>query len=118
MTWFDRTTGTLINEAEDIRQSITDIVTTPLGTRLSRRSYGCRMLDMIDQPANQANRVLLYSAVATALLRWEPRITLKRVALSALDAEKGSWRLNLTISHKDDPARREMDLAVPVEVRR
>lgn len=112
MTWFDRATGERITEAEDIRQSINDILTTPLGSRISRRTYGSRLYDMIDQPANRANRVLLYSAVATALLRWEPRIELKRVDIAPQDAAQGRWTITLTITRTGDAARRERELTI------
>jgi phage baseplate assembly protein W len=41
---------------------------------------------LIDAPNNGATRVRLYAAIATALMRWEPRLTLTRVLLSAGEA--------------------------------
>ena len=35
-----RTTGAGLSGIEHLRQSIADILTTPLGTRLQRRTYG------------------------------------------------------------------------------
>jgi len=95
-----------------LAQSIADILATPIGTRLMRRDYGSRVPDLIDAPANAATRVQLYAATATALMRWEPRITLKRVVLSVIDAMQGRWVLDLIGTRADTGA--PVDLSVPI----
>lgn len=47
-----RHTGVTISEIESIEQSIEDIVTTPLGSRVMRGDYGSIVPDLIDQPMN------------------------------------------------------------------
>lgn len=69
-----------------LAQSVADILTTPLGSRVMRRDYGSMLFDLIDQPINAATRLLLYGATALALARWEPRIRLRRVAISSGNA--------------------------------
>lgn len=69
------------NLTDHITQSIADIINTPVGTRLMRRNYGSLVPYMIDQPMNSATTLRLYSAIATALLVWEKRITLTAIAL-------------------------------------
>jgi len=87
------TTGLAISEAEHIKQSVRDILTTPVGTRLMRREYGSEIFELLDQPQNGATRLRLMAATVMALLRWEPRIEVSSVSLgsSAIDG-------NLTIS--------------------
>ena len=77
----NRTTGETVTGVEHLRQSIVDILTTPLGTRIERRTYGSLVPDLIDQPDNQTTRLRLYAAVASALMRWEPRLRLTRIAV-------------------------------------
>jgi Phage baseplate assembly protein W len=108
----DRTTGAAISDIEDVRQSIADILWTPLGSRVARRDYGSRLPDMIDQPANQANRTLMYAAVATALRRWEPRITLKRVAIVAVEAQQGRFAVQLEVVLTDSAAAQSFRLTI------
>lgn len=112
MMGMDARTGQALSGDAHLAQSIADILTTPIGTRLMRRSYGSRLPDLIDAPANAATRVQLYAATATALLRWEPRLTVKRVTLSVVDAMTGRWVLDLigTRSETGEP----VDLSVPV----
>lgn len=95
MTGMSRTTGAVLSEIEHIAQSIADILTTPLGSRLARRTYGSRIFDLLDAPTNAATRVRLFAATATALMRWEKRITVQRVALTAIDGMKGRFALDI-----------------------
>lgn len=112
MSGMDHVTGAEVGDFEDLRQSINDILTTPLGTRLARRDYGSRLFDLVDAPANAANRVLLFAAVATALLRWEPRISLSRVAVAPVDAAQGSWLVTLTANIVDAPTSQSFRLSI------
>mgnify|MGYP000848262114 FL=1 len=79
MSGLNRSTGAALFGMDHLRQSIADILFTPLGSRLARRTYGSLLTDLIDQPDNPSTRVRLYSAIAGALIRWEPRIRLSRV---------------------------------------
>ncbi|OLU22478.1 baseplate assembly protein [Pseudomonas sp. PA15(2017)] len=88
MTGLSRTTGLALDATEHLRQSIADILTTPLGSRVMRREYGSNLPFLIDQPFNDHTRQLCYAATAMALMRWEPRLRLTRIAFS-LGAEPG-----------------------------
>jgi len=78
-------TGRAIEGNAHLAQSIADILTTPIGSRVMRREYGSQLPDLIDAPFNDATRLQAYAATAMALMRWEPRIRLSRVQLSLGD---------------------------------
>lgn len=78
----NRETGAAIDNLEHIRQSVADILTTRLGTRIMRREYGSQLVDLLDQPANLTTRLLAYAAITMSLMRWEPRLRISRVQLS------------------------------------
>lgn len=77
----NRITGATITELDHLKQSIGDILTTRIGTRLARREYGSQVPELIDQPFNGATTLRLYAATAIALMCWEPRIRITRVQL-------------------------------------
>lgn len=77
----DRYTGRRLEGVAHLRQSVADILTTPLGTRLERRSYGSLLPALLDQPDNAATRLRCYAAIASALMNWEPRLRVTRVGL-------------------------------------
>ena len=70
----DKTTGARLTDADHIRQSIPDILFTPLGTRIERRDYGSMLPELIDRPVNDALLLQIASASIMALLKWEPRV--------------------------------------------
>ncbi|WP_208438644.1 MULTISPECIES: GPW/gp25 family protein [Bartonella] len=75
----DRTTGKSLTGIDHLRQSILDILSTRIGSRVMRRDYGSRVAELIDAPVNNAFAVALYAAVAEALDKWEPRFKLKKI---------------------------------------
>lgn len=82
MSGMNATTGRALDDLPHIRQSISDILTTPIGSRVMRRDYGSMIPALIDQPAHPANRLRLMAATVMAVARWEPRVALTRVGLS------------------------------------
>ncbi|WP_207003888.1 GPW/gp25 family protein [Trinickia mobilis] len=89
MKGMSATTGRTISGLEHLYQSIGQILTTPLATRIKRRPFGSNVPDLVDAPNNGTTRTRLYAAIATALMRWEPRLTLTRVLLSTETSETG-----------------------------
>jgi uncharacterized protein len=82
MIGIDATTGRHLGGAAHIKQSIRDILTTRIGTRVMRREYGSNLPLLVDNPINEALKVELFAATAEALARWEPRFRLEAVYLS------------------------------------
>jgi phage baseplate assembly protein W len=103
MSGMQASTGKRIEGDAHIAQSIRDILTTPIGTRVMRRDYGSRLPELIDAPLNAATRLLMSAATASAIARWEPRIRLSRVEMSAGDAQ-GRLSIALTATRTDVPA--------------
>lgn len=75
------TTGRKIGDLDHLRQSIRDILTTPIGSRVMRREYGSRLFDLIDAPFSPAIKLAIIAATAEALMIWEPRIAVETIAL-------------------------------------
>lgn len=94
----------LKSEREHIQQSIQDILTTPLGSRVMRRNYGSLLTQLIDAPFNEIIRMQLFAAIATALIQWEDRIILHRVSINVLDHGKFILDISVTLtdSNKND----------------
>jgi len=80
-----RSDGTQLTELIHLRQSIVDILTTPIGSRVMRRDYGSRIYELLDAPLNSSTLMSLFAATADALGRWEPRVKIKSVS-----AEQGA----------------------------
>lgn len=97
MRGMNASTGRASSGLDHLYQSIGKIVSTPLASCVERRTFGSELPDLIDAPSNGAVRTRLYAAVATALMRWEPRLMLNRVTLTADDRHPTEGGLYLDI---------------------
>jgi phage baseplate assembly protein W len=88
------TTGQSILDADHLRQSIADILFTPIGTRVHRRDYGSKLPDLIDRPFNGPTRMAILAAIVYAVNRWEPRLTVNKVDILLGDVS-GQFMLEL-----------------------
>ena len=104
-----------MDDLAHLRQSIVDILTTPLGTRLERRTYGSLLPELIDHPDHGATRVRIYAAVASALMRWEPRLRLSRVATARDAAQPGAVVLTIEGVYLNEYSRAEQ-LALSLQI--
>lgn len=90
MIGVDRRTGQPLSGLDHLKQSIEDILTTPLGSRRMRPDYGSNLRRFVDLPVNEGWKSAVQAEVARALGRWEPRIQLERVkVISVLDGQIG-----------------------------
>lgn len=95
VTGMDRHSGRALTGTDHLRQSIIDILTTPIGTRLCQRDYGSQLPDLIDAPMNDAGVQALFAATASAIATWYPWLVLTQIALAVGD-EPGSLTMTLT----------------------
>ncbi|WP_070415225.1 GPW/gp25 family protein [Pseudomonas lundensis] len=84
MLGMDRRTGAPLSGLDHLRQSIEDILTTPIGSRRMRPEYGSRLRRYVDLPVNDGWKSAVQAEVARALSRWEPRFRLERVRVTAV----------------------------------
>ena len=113
MSGLNITTGRTIGDLAHIWQSVRDILTTPVGSRVMRRDYGSLVPELIDQPMNPATRLRLMSASVSALVRWEPRLRISSVQFS-VDA-RGAAVIDID-GERIDGSRREAinTLSIPL----
>lgn len=114
MIGLNQSTGLTLEGAPHLNQSIGRILSTPLGSRIGRRDFGAEVFELIDAPSNAATRVRLFAAVATALMRWEPRLKLTRVGLSIDPAAPGT--IVIEIEGVTTISRERVNTAVPLNL--
>lgn len=114
MSGMNATTGRQLGDLDHIRQSIRDILTTPVGSRIMRRTYGSLLPELIDQPANPSNRLRLMAATVMAIIQWEPRIAVNNVAVT-LDIT-GAVSIDLQATRRDGQrAGNRLNISVPLQ---
>ncbi|EAK0103483.1 baseplate assembly protein [Campylobacter coli] len=80
-----------------IEESIKDILTTPLGSRVMRPEYGSLLYTLIDRKIDDDFRVKLTRYTAEAISKWEKRVKLKGVRLNKMQEGK----LSITLLFED-----------------
>ena len=96
----NRFDGRGLSESQHISQSIQDILTTPLGSRVMRRDYGSAIFELIDQPQSAAVKLQIMAAAVIALTRWEPRIRITEIEVVAGNLN-GKMQFNLLTDRID-----------------
>ncbi|GFQ79659.1 hypothetical protein TNCT_539441 [Trichonephila clavata] len=86
-------TGKELEGIEHLKQSIIDILTTPINSRIMRRNYGSRLFELVDKPINRDFTLEIFSATAEALEKWERRFKLEKVKIT--EVKEGRVTLNL-----------------------
>lgn len=92
--------GTALSGIDHLKQSVIDILTTPLGSRVMRRTYGSKLFFLVDAPMNRGTISAIRSATVDALDKWEPRIRVSSVTMSA--GEPGSVELTIEGTYLPD----------------
>ena len=94
-----RTIGQRLGMLAHIRQSVADILITQIGSRVMRRTYGSLLSALLDQPDNQLTQTRVFAAVASALMRWEPRIEIEKMSVARYAERPGFVELQITASY-------------------
>lgn len=97
----DAKTGQRIGDYAHIRQSVMDILTTRVGTRVARREYGALVPILIDSAMNPAGVLRLKAAIVAAITQWEPRIEVVKLDIS-LDEPAGAFSMNLQANYQGE----------------
>ncbi|MBC2657740.1 GPW/gp25 family protein [Pseudomonas sp. MSSRFD41] len=93
MIGMDRRTGQSLSGIAHVRQSIEDILGTPLGSRRMRPEYGSNLRRFVDLPVTGGWKSAVQAEVARALLRWEPRLKLEQVQVVSVVAGQITFQL-------------------------
>lgn len=92
----------LLDADTHLEQSIGDILTTPVATRVMRPEYGSDVPRLIDQPMCKGWQLRVFAAIAAALDKWEPRISLNKVKIGNVGVGCAEIALTYTIKESGE----------------
>ncbi|ASS48514.1 MAG: hypothetical protein A3D31_07850 [Candidatus Fluviicola riflensis] len=70
------------NNEQDIDESLRILLSTRLGERVMVPKYGCNLEDLLFSPLDLTLKTLVSEQIKTAILFFEPRITLDKVDIT------------------------------------
>jgi phage baseplate assembly protein W len=112
----NRITGAAITGIDHLRQSVADILTTAIGTRVMRREYGSLVPELVDHPDNPDTQVRLFAAIASALMRWEPRLRLTQLHYTRIEPGKAVITLDGLYLVPSTKQPQVLSLSVPLSI--
>lgn len=104
----DRNRLALVGDDAAIRQSLYLIIFTVPGERVMRPNFGCRIHELIFDPANEETATQAEIYVREAIHMWEPRIIVNEVNIEIGDTERGEMFIHIAYTHKDIYDRRSL----------
>lgn len=96
---------------QDIREAIWIILSTAKGERVMRPEFGCGIHDLVFASINTATLALVESNIRETLARFEPRIELLNVNISAAEAQNG--KLLISMDYRVRQTNNEFNLVYP-----
>ncbi len=90
---FDNVSGNtaMSTGVQDIYESLHILLSTTLGERIMRPDYGCNLKDYVFDAMNVSTEAYIKKLVQDAIIYFEPRITLEKVAADFRATEGVMW---------------------------
>jgi phage baseplate assembly protein W len=101
----------LARQERDVEEAMRMILLTPIGQRVMRPEFGCRIHDLIFAPNDATTSGLARYYVEEALAMWEPRIDVTEILIEADPGNTG--RLLIEIRYEIKATHDERALVFP-----
>ena len=84
-----------VSDAASVRQSLLLLLSTRTGERVNRPDYGCRLFQLVFEPASDTTAGLAMHYVARAVERWEDRISIVTLDAGRVPTEPSQLEIRL-----------------------
>ena len=103
----NKAVGMLEDEA-DIKSSLEILLSTRLGERVMVPDYGCNLEELLFKPLTLTLKTYVIDLIKTAILYYEPRIDLNKIAIDPTDELEGVLLINLDYTVRATNSRKNM----------
>jgi phage baseplate assembly protein W len=98
----------MVEEVEDIEQSLTILLTTRKGERITLPDFGCNLHPSVFKKIDSSTETYLSALIADAILFYEPRIILDEVRFDKSNAIDGILRIDIHYTVRTTNNRRNL----------
>ena len=98
----------MVSEEDDIRESLTILLSTAPGERTMYPAYGCGLKALIFDSISESTVTEIMDVIERAILFFEPRITLDRVEVDTDTMYDGLIKIQLTYTIRATNSRSNM----------
>lgn len=82
-------------DEQDIRESLFILLSTLPGERTMRPKYGCDLHSMVFAEMTKTNETIIIDLIESAILEYEPRITVEEVTIDSSNFLEGMININI-----------------------
>lgn len=100
---------------QNVRESIRLILLTTPGERLMRERFGCGIREFLFEPNTVTTRELLRRRITQAIGRWEPRVRVQEVTVSADPGDPRTANVTIIFRLVANQAVERLDLTLQFE---
>lgn len=98
----------LVEEEEDIRQSLEILMQTHPGERVHRYDYGCGIRQFVHEKMTLTAQTKMEDVISRAVLLFEPRVSLNEVRIDLEQADQGLLMIGLDYTVRSTNTRSNM----------
>lgn len=98
----------MLEDEADIKSSLEILLSTRLGERVMVPDYGCNLDELLFKPLTLTLKTFVIDLIKTAILYYEPRIDLNKIAIDPTDELEGVLRINLDYTVRATNSRKNM----------
>ena len=85
----------LTEKNDDIRRSLHILLTTTDGERVMEPKYGCNLEELLFESLDTSTKTIIKDKIKTAILYFEPRITVDRIELNTQNELQGELLIEI-----------------------
>jgi len=98
----------MLEDEADIKSSLEILLSTRLGERVMIPDYGCNLDELLFKPLTLTLKTFVIDLIKTAILYYEPRIDLNKIAIDPTDELEGVLLINLDYTVRATNSRKNM----------
>jgi uncharacterized protein len=98
----------MLEDEADIKSSLEILLSTRLGERVMVPDYGCNLDELLFKPLTLTLKTFVIDLIKTAILYYEPRIDLNKIAIDPTDELEGVLLINLEYTVRATNSRKNM----------
>jgi phage baseplate assembly protein W len=98
----------MLEDEADIKSSLEILLSTRLGERVMVPDYGCNLDELLFKPLTLTLKTFVIDLIKTAILYYEPRIDLNKIAIDLSEELEGVLLINLDYTVRATNSRKNM----------
>ena len=100
---------------QNVRECIRVLLLTEPGERVMRGQFGCALRQYLFEPNTPTTRELIRRRVTDAITRWEPRVRLQEVTVTATDDDPRTAAVSIRFRLVTTGASQELGIALQLQ---